>query len=152
MSFRLSGDNKMGKKNNMIDHDDTGKSVYVTDNFRRIEFTCPCQCGKMNIDKELVVRLQELRSTYKVPLVIICGCRCKNYNKDIKGNKKSQHLLGIAADVSMKQISPLVLARAASSIPMFYNGGIGLYETYVHLDIRKTGKARWGKKWNSSIS
>jgi hypothetical protein len=35
------------------------------------------------------------------------------------------------------------LAVIAEEIPLFREGGIGVYASWVHLDVRQSGKARW---------
>jgi uncharacterized protein YcbK (DUF882 family) len=42
-------------------------------------------------------------------------------------------------------ISPGQLADLAEGIDLFREGGIGIYPSWVHLDVRKNGKARWRK-------
>ena len=40
-------------------------------------------------------------------------------------------------------VSPEQLAVIAEEIPLFREGGIGVYASWVHLDVRQSGKARW---------
>jgi uncharacterized protein YcbK (DUF882 family) len=114
----------------------------MTRNFSRSEFACKCGCGKDNISPKLVGALQALRDTIGEPIIINCGCRCVKHNKEIGGVKDSQHVLGKAADIRCKNLSPKELKKFAEQIPEFNNGGIGLYKTFLHVDVRGN-KARW---------
>jgi uncharacterized protein YcbK (DUF882 family) len=50
----------------------------------------------------------------------------------------------MAADVSCPDgMTAEDLAQEAEAIPAFQQGGIGIYPSWVHLDVRTTGKARW---------
>ena len=70
----------------------------------------------------------------------------EEYNNSIKGSsKKSQHILGKAADISIKGLSPLevynVIERLIENGDML-QGGLGLYDSFIHYDIRGE-RARW---------
>lgn len=61
------------------------------------------------------------------------------------GAPKSQHLTASAADISAKGYSPVHLANVIDELitkGKMKQGGIGIYPTFVHYDIRGT-KARW---------
>jgi uncharacterized protein YcbK (DUF882 family) len=49
----------------------------------------------------------------------------------------------MAADISCKELTPHELAALANQVSVFREGGIGVYVSWVHLDVRKNGKARW---------
>ena len=69
---------------------------------------------------------------------------CNRHNKAVGGAEQSFHTLGMAADVSCPAgVSPEELAVIAEEIPLFREGGIGVYASWVHLDVRQSGKARW---------
>lgn len=114
----------------------------MTKNFDKSEFTCKCGCGFNIISPKLVNALQVLRDIIKLPIIINCGCRCAKHNVEIGGVKNSQHMLGTAADIRCKNLSPKELKKFAEQIPEFNNGGIGLYKTFLHVDVRGN-KARW---------
>ena len=70
--------------------------------------------------------------------------RSNRHNKAVGGAEQSFHTLGMAADVSCPAgVSPEELAVIAEEIPLFREGGIGVYASWVHLDVRQSGKARW---------
>lgn len=113
----------------------------LSEHFNSEEFACNCGCGFDKINTELIEVLEELREIYQQPITINSGCRCKNWNKIQGGASSSQHLLGNAADIVVKGVSP---AKTYQFLDKKYLNqyGIGLYKTWVHIDVRKT-KARW---------
>lgn len=44
--------------------------------------------------------LDPLRENFKKPILVNSGYRCLALNKAVKGSKTSQHLLGLAADIT----------------------------------------------------
>ena len=50
-------------------------------------------------------------------------------------------MMGIAADIVVKGVAPEDVAAYAELL-MPDKGGIGLYRTFVHIDVRNE-KARW---------
>lgn len=121
----------------------------MTKNFKRQEFECKCGCQMPlevyeNIIK-LSSQLQFLRDYTGRPIRINSAYRCEKHNKKIGGSKTSQHLLGKAADITIQSLKPIeVFAIIEDLIDMGHmlQGGLGLYDTFVHYDIRKT-RARW---------
>ena len=118
-------------------------------NFDRSEFACRGDncCGhSAPIDPDLIAALQLLRDRIARPLTITSGFRCNRHNAAVGGADNSLHTLGMAADViPPESISPEQMAAIAEEIDRFKNGGIGIYPKWVHLDVRKNGKARWRK-------
>ena len=57
------------------------------------------------------------------------------------GSHLSQHLYGMAADIVVQGVAPKVVAAYADSL-LPGTGGIGIYSTFTHIDVRKT-KSRW---------
>lgn len=111
--------------------------------FTKAEFACKCGCGFDTVDPELLEVLEELREAYNVPITINSGCRCEKHNKLVGGEPKSQHLLGTAADIVVKGVSPY---KVFQYLDRKYKGkyGIGLYSSWVHIDVRPQ-QARWSK-------
>ena len=109
-------------------------SIYITRNFKYIEFACP-DCGKDRpIDPKLIYLLQSLREKLNKPIYISKGggIRCKKYNKQIGGYVDSSHLYGKAADIHVKNMDIISLAKQARDIGFTR---VGLYKTFLHLDI-----------------
>lgn len=116
---------------------------YIGPHFKFSEFRCKC-CGKLpaqGIDPNLVLKLEFLRMILdNKPMTIISGYRCLAHNKEVSGATNSQHLYGRAADIIVKDFSPSDVAKAAE--PLLFNGGLGRYKTFTHIDVRGI-KARW---------
>lgn len=97
-----------------------------------------------NIQK-LANQLQVLRSYLGKSIKINSGYRSPSHNKSIGGVKNSQHVLGKASDIVVKGIKPeqlaLIIERLISDGDML-QGGIGIYNTFVHYDIGFKGKKR----------
>jgi len=121
----------------------------MTKNFKLKEFECKCECDMPlevyeNIIK-LASQLQFLRDYTGRPITINSAYRCPEHNAKVGGSKTSQHLLGKAADItiqSLKTTEVYALIEELIDMGHMLQGGLGLYDTFVHYDIRKT-KARW---------
>jgi len=107
--------------------------------FKRAEFACKCGCGFDTIDYGLVKVLEQVREYFGKPVTINSACRCKTYNKSIGSTDASQHVLGRASDISVKDTPPSAVADYAESLNV---GGLGRYATFTHIDTRN-GTARW---------
>lgn len=114
----------------------------LSKNFSTAEFACHCGCGFAAPDPRLVVLLQAIRDHFDAPVKVLSGCRCAAHNKKVGGAKKSQHLLGFAADIAVEGISSTVLVKELEQ--HFYSriGGLGAYPGFVHVDVRFV-RARW---------
>lgn len=122
------------------------------------EFACPC-CKEYHIAIEVLEGLEQARDLAGVPLAVAqttldsplnplgSGYRCPAHNARVEGaSKKSNHMLGIAVDVSVPSgiLSTPQLAGIMERIPVFKNGGIGIYSNFVHVDSGK--RRRWRGK------
>ena len=114
----------------------------VSKNFNKAEFRCRCGCGKYNITPALIRGLQELRDYLGMPITINSGTRCLDHNAAVGGVRNSYHVKGYAADICVEGLTPKELALAAEQITVFRSGGIGIYSTFVHVDVRGH-RARW---------
>ena len=114
----------------------------LSTSFSRKEFACNCGCGFDTVSEKLVKALQTLRDIAGKPIAITSGCRCVKHNKKVKGESNSQHLLGTAADIQISGMTPTRMKVLAECIAEFANGGIGIYSTFMHVDVRGR-KARW---------
>ena len=113
----------------------------LSKHFSRYEFTCKCGCGFDTVDAELLTVLEDLRERFDRPVTINSGCRCEKHNESINGGKRSQHLIGRAADVVVKNVDTAVVYRyLREKHPGKF--GIGGYPKWVHIDTRAK-RARW---------
>lgn len=122
----------------------------LTKNFSQSEFDCKDgtkvpEVFFLNV-KELAENLQVLRDEIGVPISITgSGYRTKKHNDKVGGAKYSQHLTAKAADINAKGYTPIELYNAIQGLindGKMKEGGLGLYNGFVHYDIRGT-KARW---------
>ena len=118
---------------------DGGKNLST--NFKVREFACSDGSDPVFISPELVELLQKIRDHFKKPVTINSAYRTVTKNKAVGGATYSQHLYGTAADITVKGVSPIVVAAYAESL-LPGKGGIGIYSTFTHVDVRKT-KSRW---------
>lgn len=94
---------------------------------------------------ELAKNLEVIRAFYNKPIKVNSGYRSPQHNKNVGGSPKSQHVQGKAADIVIDGITPKELAQGIKVLienGKISEGGIGVYDTFTHYDIRKV-KARW---------
>jgi uncharacterized protein YcbK (DUF882 family) len=113
----------------------------VSTNFRVREFACTDGSDPIFIDTELVNVLQKIRKHFGKSVTITSAYRTPTKNKTCGGSPYSQHLYGRAADVKISGVSPKKVAAYAETL-LKNKGGIGIYSTFTHIDVRAT-KARW---------
>ena len=121
----------------------------LTPNFHADEFACKDGTKVPAILKaeltELAKNLQVLRDELGRSIQITSGYRSPAYNAKIGGAKFSMHQYGKAADIKVVALTPAeVAAKIEELIKMgkMKQGGIGVYRTWVHYDIRGL-RARW---------
>ena len=121
----------------------------ITRNFYREEFdsrdgsVMPFKIQENIVD--LAQNLQVVRDYINTPLTINSGYRSPQHNENIGGVSNSYHVLGMAADITVKNYSPKRLARLLKRLikkGLISKGGVGLYNGFVHYDIRGYN-ARW---------
>ena len=113
----------------------------VSTNFRVREFACTDGSDPIFIDTELVNVLQKIRTHFGKSVTITSAYRTPGKNKACGGTTYSQHLYGRAADVKISGVSPKKVAAYAETL-LKNKGGIGIYSTFTHIDVRGT-KSRW---------
>lgn len=124
--------------------------MQLTKNFKLEEFAChdgsTVPPEYMANVQELANNLQVLRDELGVPVVVISGYRTPIYNAEHGGAVHSQHMLAKAGDVQVKGLTPRKLCdkiKALIAAGKMKQGGVGLYPSFVHYDVRGTA-ARWG--------
>lgn len=118
--------------------------VKLSNNFKVKEFQCHDKTDKVLIDTSLVTLLQSIRDHFGRPVIITSAYRTAAYNTSIGGTKNSNHVKGMAADIQVDGISPVLVGMYADSIGA---AGIGLYaygvmQGFNHIDTRSI-KYRW---------
>lgn len=121
----------------------------ITKNFHYIEFASK-DGAKLPKELEanlveLVQNLQVLREYVGKKITINSGYRSPEHNKKIGGAKESFHVRAMAADIVVEGHTPKQVKEIIQHLILtgrMKEGGIGLYDTFIHYDIRGT-KARW---------
>ena len=110
--------------------------TYLSANFQVKEFACKDGTDTVYIDLDLVSSLQKIRDHFQSPVIISSGYRSPAHNANTPGAaKNSYHVKGQAADIYINGVSPLDVAKYAESLGM---NGIGLYESFTHVDTRSS--------------
>ena len=97
--------------------------------------------------QELMNNLDVLREELKTTIRINSGFRSVAHNKAVGGVSNSEHLYGKAADLNVPALSPKKVKDTIETLikaGKMKEGGVGLYPTFVHYDIRGK-KSRWVK-------
>lgn len=113
----------------------------LSTNFRVREFACTDGTDPIFISTDLVTVLQKIRTHFGKAVTITSAYRTPTRNKAVGGTTYSQHLYGTAADIKVNGVSPAKVAECAEKL-LPNKGGIGIYETFTHIDVRSV-KARW---------
>lgn len=118
---------------------DGGKQI--TPHFKVREFRCYDGSDTIFVSQELVEVLEKIRVHFGKAVNINSGYRTETHNKKNGGAAYSQHKYGLAADISIRGVTPKQIAAYAETL-LPGTGGIGIYSSFTHIDVRKV-KARW---------
>jgi len=121
----------------------------LTENFSLREFRCK---DGSDVPEDLIENVQELANNLQVlrehinlPIIVISGYRSPEYNKKIGGARRSQHMSAKAADIIVRDMTPKEVKEVIVQLikdGKMKSGGIGLYTTFTHYDVRGRN-ARW---------
>ena len=121
----------------------------LTKNFDSSEFACndgtAVPTKLMPNLQKLAENLQVLRDHLGKPIIVNSGYRTPTYNSKIGGAPSSQHKIAKAGDLRVAGMSPKQLHNSILKLiadGKMHNGGLGLYNTFVHYDVRSQA-ARW---------
>lgn len=122
------------------------------------EFACNDKSDLILINPSLITLLEKIREHFNKPIRITSGYRTPAYNEKLislgkKAAVDSQHMYGNAADISIEGVPSKEIYSWLNS---FHQGGLGLYSSFVHVDVRDDvgkAKARWieGEKKKQNI-
>lgn len=103
------------------------------------QLACPC-CKASLCQTSLIIGIRELELLAGFNLEITSGYRCRKHNAAVKGAPNSQHMLGLAVDIVRPRslIDPKALASFWILGQKCGFRGLGIGETFLHLDQRKT--------------
>ena len=122
--------------------EETGTFWDEIEYFDRSEFKCKCggkYCNGYPVepDERMVRIANQLRKNLGVPITIVSGLRCKNWNAVQGGVSNSQHMYGEAADIYASGVSQ---ARVEAELDKI--GGVRYHypikgSSNVHFDVPK---------------
>ena len=116
-------------------------NVKLSKNFTVKEFACSDGTDTVFISLSLVNLLQKIRNHFGKAVIINSAYRTEAHNKSIGGATYSQHKYGLAADIHINGVTPKEIAAYVETL-MPSSGGIGIYQSFVHVDVRRV-KSRW---------
>ena len=123
------------------------EKVQLTQHFNTSQFKC--KCGKphdFKVSDELVQNLEKLYNELRCSSVSISsGFRCPDHDKAVGGKGNGKHTMGLAADCTFKNqngvvISTKLISCKAQDIGFRGIANINTSYTYIHLDMRESGK------------
>ena len=114
----------------------------ISDHFSKQDFVCK-ESGKFKISLGLVGALEELRSQLQKRITIIKGFECPDIAEKKGVLKKNLHTQGLAADITVSDISLNDLFKTAETIPSITGIGINKTDNYIHIDTRKEDRTCW---------
>jgi uncharacterized protein YcbK (DUF882 family) len=112
----------------------------LSKNFFADEFACKCGCGIGQMNTAFIAKLQLFRDAWGKPMKVTSGLRCLRRNIEEKGKPSSRHLIGMAADILVAPEDRWQFVRLAFELDF---RGIGVGETFIHLDGRSATPALW---------
>ena len=122
------------------------ESVFYDDDQQELVYKSFDQDSKLQLNViELAQNLQVLRDKVAAPISINIAYRPKWYELLMGRSGNSKHTLGMAADIKVKGMRPKEVNAIIENLikeGKMKEGGLGLYKTFNHYDIRGT-KARW---------
>lgn len=107
------------------------------DHFSPEEFDSPDSpgSGKINMNREFMIRLNLARKIAGIPFVITSGYRTKAYNNSLKGSAiNSSHLKGRAADIMATNSKERFKIVNALQEAGFNRMGINFDRGFIHVD------------------
>lgn len=116
-------------------------STQLSTNFTAKEFACQDGSDPIIVSDALVELLQKIRTYFGKAVTISSGYRNASHNTTVGGATYSGHQYGIAADIVVSGVTPTTVAKYVETL-IPNSGGIGIYSSFTHVDVRDT-KSRW---------
>ena len=113
----------------------------LSPHFKVREFACSDGTDTVFVSPALVEVLEKVRVHFGKPVTINSGYRTETKNKSVGGAAYSQHKYGLAADIHIDGVTPKQIASYVETL-LPNTGGIGIYKTFTHIDVRKV-RSRW---------
>ena len=133
-TFEPEGEKPMVEINAYSKAKDGNKKL--SSNFKVSEFACKDGSDTVLVAPRLVMVLQTIRDRFGAAVTINSGYRTPQYNTKVGGVAHSQHCYGTAADITVKGQKPADVAAYARQLMPDW-GGVGIYSTFTHVDVRE---------------
>ncbi|MFC1767335.1 D-Ala-D-Ala carboxypeptidase family metallohydrolase [Candidatus Margulisiibacteriota bacterium] len=122
----------------------------LSEHFNYKDFTCKCpNCkgkGEYKIHLGLVGALEALRTKVNKHIKIDQAYRCDEQNEKLGGNKKSFHIRGKAAHISVDNMKLPELYKHIKEIEGIKGIGLNVKENTLHIDTRDANPSEWVKE------
>lgn len=118
--------------------------LQVTPNFNlsELEFRSVIPDEYLGNATNLLIELQKVRDALDKPIIITSGYRAAEYNLEIGGATKSQHITASAVDCYARDMDIKAFhkfVRDGIKAKKWNFGGLGFYDRgWIHADIRKS--------------
>ena len=115
------------------------------DDFNYLDVRLPRTASHAYNIVNLAKAIQPIRETVGLAMTVTSGYRPDPYNRRAGGATRSQHKIGKAVDLHIIGLKPGVTHRhIAKHIyeDLGFNGGVGGYSSWIHLDIGN--RRKWG--------
>lgn len=123
---------------------DQKHDIQVTTNFNiaELEFRSVIPDEYLDNAKKLLIELQKVRDALGSPIIITSGYRAAEYNQEIGGATKSQHITACAVDCYAKNLTVQAFhkfVREGIKAKKWNFKGLGFYDRgWIHVDIRNS--------------
>ena len=116
-----------------------GPAFKLSEHFALIEFASRDGNDKVLVHPALVSLLEAVRAHFGKPVRVNSGYRSPAHNRRIGGAKSSRHVMGMAADIMIKGVTP---KQVQAFVEGLNPGGLGHYMSFTHVDVEGVGR-RW---------
>jgi hypothetical protein len=116
------------------------KTNRISEHFSKRDFSCHCGvCNEsIRISLGLVGGLELLRNLSKNRVNVKKGYMCQEEAGKYGQLKRNYHSLGLAAEVTVDNVSPYDVFLLAESVPEFRAIGLDIVNDCVYVDTRKS--------------
>lgn len=112
------------------------KGLTMPNYIKPSETCCPCGCD-FDIKPPVRDLFNKIRERFGSPLIVSGRARCKPYNTTVPGSvPDSRHTYGDALDIWTGGWSEYDKIRLASIATSLGAKGVGVHETFIHIDFR----------------
>ena len=127
------------------------KDKHLTENFTVGEIICKDGSKEYIINSDVLEGLEKLRKIIGKPIIINSGYRSEMYNKKVGGAGDSQHCKGNAIDFHVKELNTEQIYEVLKNNNFLGKifTGVGLYDDWVHVDVRTNPNQRGFSFWDN---